>query len=160
MNQPTTWEEIERLAAQLDVSVEDAGEGCICLVKRDIQGLFVESKAGLANAITWLAQLQRILALAESEEVTMPESQEEYALNEQLYGELFPHSDFKRKERILYHAFDGSTRSGEIVWVQGPGVTVSKTGKRLAFKARYVVNPDEDTGMPDFVRLGDVIDRA
>lgn len=74
----------------------------------------------------------------------------------QLYGELYEFSDHKRGERITYRAYDGSIRSGEIIWVQPSGQTVSRDGSRKSFTAQYVVAPDIDTGMVDFVNLGDV----
>ena len=82
---------------------------------------------------------------------------QEFADREQLYGPLYMFADHKPGEHIRYHAFDGSTRTGEILWILEPGRTV---GTHQPIRAQYVVNPDEDRGMPDFVNLGDVIDES
>jgi hypothetical protein len=65
MSQPT-WEDVERQAAQLEVSFEDDESGYITLIKHQgVQGMFQESKAGLAAAIEWLFHLQRMMEIAD-----------------------------------------------------------------------------------------------
>lgn len=65
MSQPT-WEDVERLAAQMEVSFEDGQDGYICLIKHGgVQGMFQENKVGLAAALAWLTQLQRMMEIAD-----------------------------------------------------------------------------------------------
>ena len=71
-----------------------------------------------------------------------------------IYGLLYRFSDHKRGERIRYRIAGEGERSGVIVWVQPPGETARK---HLPVGVRYIVSPDQDTGMPDFVAPGDII---
>lgn len=87
----------------------------------------------------------------------MTDQDKEYADLQQLYGDFYTFADFPRGAHVQYIAFDGQVRSGTIIWCQEPGTAIGKDGKRMQFKAQYIIDPDVPRGMPDFVDLGAVL---
>jgi len=81
----------------------------------------------------------------------MPESFDDLVAT---YGPTAAFSEHQPGESITYHAAEGATRSGTIIWV----AAASRVGERQ-LPLRYIVAPDvDDLGMPDIVLPADLIE--
>lgn len=70
---------------------------------------------------------------------------------EDLYGPLYPFSDHKTGDHILYFDTALGEQHGTILWIASPGEIA---GTQMS--VQYIVEPDRG-GMPDVVTPSDVI---
>jgi hypothetical protein len=71
------------------------------------------------------------------------------------WGPVSPHSDYRPGDLLRYRLPEGSTVSGVVVWVTGPGE--SPVEGRDPLPLRYIVERSGWSGFPDVVYSGDII---